>query len=90
MRVFTVILFAVMSLCAHAGEQRVYQRDSQGNIEYHKPSYVVQDNGRIIQADSLGHKQYHLQQYQTKDGKIYQTDSMGNIQYYKPSYVIKR
>lgn len=90
MRIFYVILISVISLCANAAEQRVYQLDRQGNIEYHKPSYMVLDNGRIIQVDPVGNKQYHLQQYQAKDGKMYPVDSMGNIQYNKPNYVIKR
>ena len=71
-----------------AGETRIYQQDSTGNTQYHKPS-TIQKDGRIREADSVGNKQFHKQQYQIKDGKIYQTDSVGNIQYHKPHSVIK-
>ncbi|MEI8363482.1 MAG: hypothetical protein WCG35_09730 [Betaproteobacteria bacterium] len=72
-----------------AEEAKIYQQGSAGNIRYHKPSAVIQKDGRIIETDSVGNKQYHKQQYQIKDGKIYQTDSVGNIQYHKPHSVIK-
>jgi hypothetical protein len=87
---FLIICFlALFSVVVHAGEQRIYQRDSVGSIMYHKPSYIVQENGRIIEMDKAGNKQYHKQQYQLKDGKIYQVDSIGNIQYHKPGFVVK-
>lgn len=72
-----------------ADEARIYQQDSIGNRQYHKPSAVIQKSSRIVETDSVGNKQYHKQQYQMKDGKIYQIDSMGNIQYHKPHTVIK-
>lgn len=75
---------------AFAGDARLYQQDSAGNIQYHKPSAAIHKDGRIIEADSVGNKQYHKQQYQIKDGKVYQTDSAGNIQYHKPKGVIKK
>ena len=74
---------------ASADEKRIYQTDSVGNIQYHKPSYTVQQDGRIIETDSVGNKQYHKQQYQIKDGKVYQTDSVGHIQYHKPGFTHK-
>ncbi len=80
----------LLVLNASADEARIYQRDSTGNTQYHKPSAVIQKDGRIIETDSVGNKQYHKQQYQIKDGKIYQTDSVGNIQYHKPKGVIKK
>lgn len=72
-----------------ADEKRIYQTDSVGNIQYHKPSYTVRQDGRVIETDSVGNKQYHKQQYQIKDGKVYQTDSLGNIQYHKPGFTHK-
>ena len=72
-----------------AKETKIYQQDTTGNTQYHKPSAVIQKDGRIIETDVVGNKQYHKQQYQIKDGKIYQTDLVGNIQYHKPHSVIK-
>jgi uncharacterized protein YycO len=80
----------LLVLNASAEEVRIYQQDSAGNTQYHKPSAVIQNDGRIVEADSVGNKQYHKQQYQIKDGKVYQTDSVGNIQYHKPHRVIKK
>lgn len=74
---------------ASADEKRIYQTDSVGNTQYHKPSYTVRQDGRVIETDSVGNKQYHKQQYQIKDGKVYQTDSVGNIQYHKPGFTHK-
>jgi len=79
----------LLVLNASADEARIYQQDSTGNTQYHKPSAVIQKDGRIIETDSVGNKQYHKQQYQILDGKIYQTDSVGNIQYHKPHSVIR-
>lgn len=72
-----------------ADEKKIHQIDSVGNIQYHKPSYTVRQDGRIIETDSVGNKQYHKQQYQIKDGKVYQADSVGNIQYHKPGFTHK-
>ncbi|MDY0014437.1 MAG: hypothetical protein RBS40_16295 [Rhodocyclaceae bacterium] len=74
---------------ASADEKRIYQTDSVGNIQYHKPSYTVRQDGRIIETDSVGNKQYHKQQYQIKGDRVYQTDSVGNIQYHKPGFTHK-
>ena len=81
-------MVAVSILPASADEKRIYQTDSVGNVQYHKPSYTVRQDGRIIETDSVGNKQYQKQQYQIKDGKVYQTDSVGNIQYHKPRQTI--
>ena len=80
------LLFGLISFTVQAQEQRIYQTDSLGNIQHHKPSYTVRKDGRIIQTDPYGNKQYHKQQYQIKGDKIYQTDSVGNIQYHKPKH----
>lgn len=73
---------------AHA-EQRIYQTDRYGNIEYNKPSYTVKDNGRVIEADKYGNQLYNRDGYQIKGDRIYQTDKYGNIQYHKPSLTRK-
>lgn len=78
------------SVMACAAQPRIYQTDALGNIQHHKPSATIQDDGRIIETDSLGYMRYHKQQLQLKGGKIYQTDSLGNIQYHKPLGVIKK
>ena len=44
-------------------EQRIYQVDSIGSIQYHKPSWVVEPGGRVIETDSIGNKLYHRPQY---------------------------
>lgn len=80
----------ILVLNVSAEEVKIYQKDSAGNTQYHKPSAVIQNDGRIIETDSVGNKQYHKQQYQIKDGKVYQTDSVGNIQYHKPQAVIRK
>lgn len=86
--VASALLILVLNVSAE--EAKIYQQDSAGNTQYHKPSAVIQNDGRIIETDSVGNKQYHKQQYQIKDGKVYQTDSVGNIQYHKPKGVIKK
>ena len=89
MKALIIGLLSIIATSAHAGGQRIYQQDSYGNIQYHKPSYTVQENGRIIETDPYGNRLYHKQQYQVKDGKVYPVDSTGNIQYHKPSFVMK-
>jgi hypothetical protein len=83
---FILVSFAMN---ATAQETKIYQQDAIGNIQYHKPSYTIQKDGRIVETDKIGNKLYHKQQYKIKDGKIYQIDSLGNIQYHKPQLVIK-
>jgi hypothetical protein len=56
----------LLALNVHAEEKRIYQTDSLGNIQYNKPSYSIQKNGRIIQTDKVGNKQFDKQQYQIK------------------------
>ena len=90
MKPLLIPLFVLFSALCHAQEQRIYERDAMGRIQYHKPSYVVQDNGRVIETDAIGNKQYHKQQYQIKDGNIYQVDSLGNTQYHKPSLTVQK
>lgn len=75
---------------AIGAEDTVYQVDSLGRIQYHKPSYAIQDNGLIVEKDSMGRKQYHKQQYQIVGDKIQPVDSLGRPQYHKAAPVIKR
>lgn len=87
---FCMMAISILSLAtASADEKKIYQTDSVGNIQYHKPSYTVRQDGRVIETDSVGNKQYHKQQYQIKDGKVYQTDSVGNTQYHKQDFTHK-
>jgi hypothetical protein len=79
----------VYSGSAISEEQRIYQIDSLGNTQYHKPSFSIRKDGRMIETDPLGNKQYHKQQYQLHGDKVYQTDSLGNIQYHKPQLKMK-
>ena len=78
---FSLFLSSLLTFSAHADEQRIYQTDSLGNIQYNKQSYAIQKNGRIIQTDPIGNKQYDKQQYQIKGDKTYPVDSLGNTQY---------
>ena len=77
-------VLALFAEPAIAEEKRIYQTDSLGNIQHHKPSYSIRNDGRIIETDPLGNKQYHKQQYQIMGEKVYQTDSLGNIQRLEP------
>lgn len=81
-------ILVAFTMNATAEETKIYQQDAIGNIQYHKPSYVVQKDGRIIETDTVGNKLYHKQQYKMKDGKIYQIDSLGNIQHHKQQAII--
>ena len=76
-----VSIFALITICAHADENRIYQTDSLGNIQYNTPSYTIQKKSRIIQTDPVGNKLSDKQQYQIKGEKTYPVDSLGNIQY---------
>jgi len=87
---FKLLLLGLVSLCAHAEDNRIYQTDPLGNIQYNKPSHAIQKDGRIIETDPLGNKQFHKQQYQIKGDNIYQTDSVGNIQHHQPSLTTKK
>lgn len=83
-----LVLFALPYMFAQSEEKRLYQKNSFGNIQYNKPSYTIQNNGRIFETDAIGNKQYQKQQYLIKGDKIYSTDIFGNIQYKKPHFVI--
>lgn len=90
MRTTLLMASLLITFSVHAAEQRIYQTDSVGNVQYHKPSYTIESGGRIVETDSVGNKLYHKPQFQIKDGKIYQRDSVGNIQYHKPGLTFKK
>lgn len=63
MRKVFVLFLLLLSNIVSAKEVRVYQTDSVGNIQYHKPSYVITEKGQVIPVDTVGNKQYHKQQF---------------------------
>lgn len=58
-----ILIVLIVSNVANAKEIRVYQTDTVGNIQYHKPSYVITEKGQVIPVDLVGNKQYHKQQF---------------------------
>lgn len=48
----------LLVLNVSAEEVKIYQQDSTGNIQYHKPSVVIQNDGRIVETDSVGNMLY--------------------------------
>ena len=85
---FFILIFS--STGSFAKEQRVYQTDKFGNIQYHLPSYTVEDNGRIVETDKFGNKQYHKDGYQIKGDKIQGVDRFGNVQPSKYRFSTKK
>jgi len=47
-----------VEVVAQQGGKRVYQRDTIGNIQYHKQSWVIKD-GKLCPTDTLGNIQHH-------------------------------
>lgn len=84
------LMLIFTSIDSIAKEQRVYQTDKFGNIQYHLPSYTVENNGRIIETDKFGNKQYQNGGYQIKGDKIQGVDRFGNVQPNKPGFSIKK
>ena len=83
------LLFLTIWSHSASAEKRVYQTDKYGNIQYHLPSYTIQDNGKIVETDKFGNKQLHKDQWVIKGDKIKPTDKFGNVQHHKPSLSIK-
>lgn len=81
MRILVVICLALSSHGVAAEELRIYQRDAYGNTLYHKPSYLVQNDGRIIELDPYGNKMYHKPQFRIEGRQIVPTDAIGNRTY---------
>lgn len=88
--VYCLGLFIFTSTNSLAKEQRVYQTDKFGNIQYHLPSYTIEANGRIVETDKFGNKQYHKDGYQIKDDKIQEVDRFGKVQPSKHRFSIKK
>lgn len=86
---FMILIFSLIG-SAFASEQKIYETDSYGRIQYHKPSFTIFSDGRIIETDTVGNKQHHKQQYLIKGNRVYPTDSIGNIQHYKPSLQLEK
>jgi hypothetical protein len=49
-----VVVLIFTSKASLAKEQRIYQTDKYGNIQYNKPSYTVKESGRIVEVDKFG------------------------------------
>ncbi len=49
-----VVVLIFTSKASLAKEQRIYQTDKYGNIQYNKSSYTVKDSGRIVETDKFG------------------------------------
>ncbi len=88
--VYCLGLLIFTSTNSLAKDQRVYQTDKFGNIQYHLPSYTVEDNGRIVETDKFGNKQYHKDGYQIKGDKIQGVDGFGNVQPSKYRFSTKK
>ena len=87
-----MVVMVVLALCsvgAQAQEKRIYQTDEYGNIQYHKPSYVVEDDGRVIEVDAYGNRQYHKPQRVVEGDTIYKASASGRIRHDKPSYELQ-
>src|SRR5664279_5148666 len=59
-------IFGLISICAHAEDKRIYQTDSLGNIQYNKPSYTIQKDGRMIQTDPTGWIKLAISPYKSR------------------------
>jgi hypothetical protein len=68
-----------------AKETKVHQTDRFGNVQYHKPSYAVQQDGKVMQADQYGSRLQ--QQYEIEGDRVYTTDKYGNRS--GPSFVVQ-
>jgi len=86
----TIALILSQQPVAISAETTVYEVDSLGRIQYHKPSYAIQDNGLVVEKDSMGRKQYHKQQYQIVGDKVQPIDSLGRPQYHKAAPAVKK
>ncbi len=69
MRTSLFIVSMILALSAHAADQRIYQTDSVGNVQYHKPTYNIEKSGRIVETDSVGNKLYHRSVFFIKEKK---------------------
>lgn len=67
MKVLTFVL-CLLPTIASANGVVIYQVNSLGDRQYHKPAYVIEGN-KIIQVDTLGRKQYHKPILEIKGNK---------------------
>ena len=54
----TLALLIAFSAIAQQEGKRVYQKDSIGNIQYHKQSWVIV-KGQMCPVDTVGSRLYH-------------------------------
>lgn len=54
----TLALLIAFSAIAQQEGKRVYQKDSIGNIQYHKQSWVIV-KGQMCPVDTVGSRQHH-------------------------------
>jgi hypothetical protein len=54
----TLALLIAFSAIAQQEERRVYQKDSIGNIQYHKQSWIIV-KGQMCPVDIVGSRQHH-------------------------------
>ena len=52
------LLFVAANAFAQQEGKRVYQKDSIGNIQYHKQSWVIA-KGQMCPVDTVGSRLYH-------------------------------
>jgi predicted RNA-binding protein len=87
MRTLIATCLALIAVAAMAEEPktaapaegtRIYQTDRYGNVQYHKPSLVVKENGRIQPVDPYGNTQFSKPGFQVQGNKVYATDKLGN------------
>ncbi len=65
-------------------ETRIYQTDSIGTVNTSKPSYVIQEDGRVLPTDSIGTRDSgNKEQYKIIGDRIYETDSIGTVKHDK-------
>jgi len=54
----TLALLIAFSAIAQQEGKRVYQKDSIGNIQYHKQSWIIV-KGQMCPVDTVGSRQHH-------------------------------
>ena len=53
----TLLLISISAIAQQEGK-RVYQKDSIGNIQYHKQSWIIV-KGQMCPVDTVGSRLYH-------------------------------
>jgi hypothetical protein len=97
MKYLTIVLLALAASTAVAEElnapavaegTRIYQTDAYGRIQYHKPSRVATEKGRVVAVSPYGHALPHEQQYVIRGDRVYHADAAGQVQRNKASWTI--